>query len=80
MRICVLLIFSFWSTIAFGNVTGVVEHSTPANVTQAGGAGTEITVTVNTPSDQISHNTYTYFKDTFYCSFFKIRFMSRQYF
>ena len=61
MRICVLLILSFWSSIAFGNVTGVVEHSTPANVTQAGGAGTEITVTVNTPSDQISHNTYTYF-------------------
>ena len=46
---------------ASANVTGVVEHATPGNVTQAGGAGTEITVTVNTPSDQISHNTYTYF-------------------
>ena len=49
------------SGLAYANVAGVVEHSTPANVTQAGGAGTEITVTVNTPTDQVSHNTYTYF-------------------
>lgn len=47
--------------MAFANVTGVVEHSTPSSVTQAGGAGTEITVTVNSASDQISHNTYNYF-------------------
>lgn len=43
------------------NVDGVIEHSDPTRVSQAGGAGTEITVTVNTPSDEISHNTYDYF-------------------
>ncbi len=61
MKFKFALVFILSTNIASANVTGVVEHSTAANVTQAGGAGTEITVTVNTPSDQISHNTYTYF-------------------
>ena len=38
----------------------MVEHSTPANVTQAGGAGTEIAVTVNTFRPDLAI-TYTYF-------------------
>lgn len=55
------MILSFAQVSVAANVAGVVEHSDPNQVSQAGGAGTEITVTVNTPTDHISHNTYTYF-------------------
>ena len=45
------------------NVTGVIEHSNAANVSQPGGAGTTIVVDIEAPtgSTGTSHNQYTHF-------------------
>ena len=45
------------------NVSGVIEHSNAANVSQPGGAGTTIVVDIEAPtgSTRTSHNQYTHF-------------------